>query len=165
MAKRDPYEILGVSKSAALDEIKKAYRKKALEFHPDRNPGNKEAEEKFKEATDAYAILSDPENKQKFDQFGYAAFERGPGGAGGFEGFSGGDFSGFEDIFGDLFGAFFGGAAGGRQSRGGSSRGRAGRDLRARPVRGVVRRREQSQKRVLNVTALDRFEFSRVFSP
>jgi molecular chaperone DnaJ len=124
MSKRDPYEILGVAKSASVDEIKKAYRKKALEFHPDRNPGNKEAEDKFKEATEAYSILSDPEAKQKFDQFGYAAFEQ-RGGGGGFEGFSG-DFSGFEDIFGDLFGSFFGGAAGGRQG----SRGRAGRDLR-----------------------------------
>jgi len=125
--KRDCYDVLGVERAASTDEIKKAYRKKALQFHPDRNPGNKEAEEKFKEATEAYSILSDPDNRSKYDQFGYAAFEQGAGGfGGGFQGF-GGDFSGFEDIFGDLFSSFFGGAAGGGGRR---TRGRAGNDLR-----------------------------------
>lgn len=114
---RDLYEVLEISRSASTDEIKKAYRKKALQFHPDRNPGNKEAEDKFKEATEAYQILSETESRRKYDQFGHAAFQQGAG-------FGGGDFSGFEDIFGDLFGAFFGGQMGGR------TRGRAGRDLR-----------------------------------
>ncbi len=118
--KRDYYEVLGVSKTATLEEIKKAYRKKALEFHPDRNPGNKEAEEKFKEATEAYSVLSESDSRRKYDQFGHAAFDQR---SGGFEGF-GGDFSGFEDIFGDLFSSFFGGGSFTR------SRGRGGRDLR-----------------------------------
>ena len=125
MAKRDYYEVLEVSKSASGEEIKKAYRKKAVQFHPDKNPGNTEAEEKFKEATEAYSILSDAENRSKYDRFGHAAFSQGGGGAGGFQG---GDFSGFEDIFGDIFGSFFGGAMGGDPRRG--SRGSAGSDLR-----------------------------------
>lgn len=118
-SRRDAYEILGLERKASADEIKKAYRKKALQYHPDRNPGDKPAEEKFKEATDAYSILSDPEARTKYDQFGYAAFDQQ---AGGFHG----DFSGFEDIFGDIFSTFFGsaGGAGGRKSRG-----KAGRDL------------------------------------
>ena len=125
MAKRDYYEVLGVSRDASLDEIKKAYRKKALQYHPDRNNGSKETEEKFKEATEAYSVISDADNRRKYDQFGHAAFEQGAGqGFGGFYGF-GGDFSGFEDIFGDLFSSFFGGSVSGTRSRG-----RAGRDLR-----------------------------------
>ncbi len=124
MTQRDYYEILGVAKTASLDEVKKAYRKKALEFHPDRNPGNKEAEEKFKEATAAYSVLSDSDQRAKYDQFGHAAFQQGGGGGG--DGFPFGDFSEFEDIFGDIFGSLFGGSAGG----GRRSRGRAGRDLR-----------------------------------
>jgi molecular chaperone DnaJ len=123
VSKRDFYEVLEVSKSASLDDIKKAYRKKAVQFHPDKNPGNKEAEEKFKEATEAYSVLSDAENRARYDRFGHAAFTQG-GGAGGFQS---GDFSGFEDIFGDIFGSFFGGAMGGDPRR---SRGRAGNDLR-----------------------------------
>ena len=92
MAKRDYYEVLGVEKSASADEIKKAYRKMAIKYHPDKNPGDKEAEEKFKEAAEAYDVLSNPEKKQRYDQFGHA----GMGGAasGGF----GGGFS-MEDIF------------------------------------------------------------------
>ena len=120
MSKRDCYEVLGVNRSASLDDIKKSYRKLAKQYHPDRNPDNKEAEEKFKEATDAYSILSDPENRAKYDQFGHAVFQQGRGG---FEGF--GAFSGFEDIFGDIFSSFFGGATSSRKSRS-----PAGRDLR-----------------------------------
>ena len=104
--KRDYYEVLGVDKNADEATIKKAYRTLAKKYHPDMNPGDKEAEKKFKEASEAYAILSDPEKKQQYDQFGHAAFEGGAGGgAGGFD-FSGMDMS---DIFGDIFGDFFGG--------------------------------------------------------
>ena len=126
--KRDFYEILGVSKSASADEIKKAYRKVAMQFHPDRNPGDKEAEEKFKEAAEAYEILSDTDKKSKYDRFGHAAF--GPGTNGG-SGFSSGMntediFSQFGDIFGDdVFGSFFGG--GSRRGGGGASRARGQR--------------------------------------
>jgi len=107
--KRDYYEVLGVSKSASEEEIKKAYRKVAKKYHPDMNPGDKNAEEKFKEAAEAYEVLSDPEKKARYDQFGHAAFEQG-GGAGGFGGF---DFGGGDmgDIFGDIFGDFFGGGS------------------------------------------------------
>jgi len=115
--KRDYYEILGVAKNASEEEIKKAYRKKAIQFHPDKNPGNKEAEEHFKEAAEAYEVLSHSEKRQRYDQFGHA----GVGGASGGGGF-GGDFS-MEDIFsqfGDIFGGHFGGGFGGF---GGSSRG------------------------------------------
>ena len=87
--KKDFYEILGITKSADASEIKKAYRKKAIEFHPDKNPGNKEAEENFKKAAEAYEILSDPQKKAKYDQFGHQAFDGGAGG-GGFHGGGGG---------------------------------------------------------------------------
>ncbi len=102
--KRDYYEVLGVSKGASDDEIKKAFRSMAKKYHPDMHPGDKEAEEKFKEAQEAYAVLSDAEKRRQYDQFGHAAFD-GAGGAGGF------DFSGMDmgDIFGDIFGDFFGG--------------------------------------------------------
>ncbi len=103
--KRDYYEVLGVDKSADEAAIKKAYRVLAKKYHPDANPGDTEAEKKFKEASEAYAVLSDPEKKRQYDQFGHAAFENGGGGAGGFD-FSGADFG---DIFGDIFGDFFGG--------------------------------------------------------
>ena len=106
-AKRDYYEVLGVSKSATDDELKKAYRKLAKKYHPDTNPGDKEAEAKFKEASEAYAVLSDADKRRQYDQFGHAAFEQGGGGPGGFGGF---DFTGdMGDIFGDIFGDFFGG--------------------------------------------------------
>lgn len=103
--KRDYYEVLGVDKSADEAAIKKAYRVLAKKYHPDANPGDAEAEKKFKEASEAYAVLSDPEKRRQYDQFGHAAFEGGAGGAGGFD-FSGTDFG---DIFGDIFGDFFGG--------------------------------------------------------
>ena len=115
MAKRDYYEVLGVDKNASEDDIKKAYRKIAIKYHPDRNPGNKEAEEKFKEAAEAYDVLHDPQKRQQYDQFGFD----GPAGMGGFGGFSGGGFS-MDDIFsmfGDIFGGHgsgFGGFSGGR---------------------------------------------------
>ncbi len=112
--KRDYYEVLGVTKGATDAEIKKAYRVVAKKYHPDTNPGNVEAEEKFKEAAEAYAVLSDPEKKAKYDQYGHAAFEQG-GGPGGFGGF---DFSDMGDIFGDIFGDMFGGGSRQRQSNG-----------------------------------------------
>ncbi len=111
--KRDYYEVLGVDKSADDAAIKKAYRVLAKKYHPDMNPGDTEAEKKFKEASEAYAILSDPEKRKQYDQFGHAAFDGGAGGFGGFD-FNSADFS---DIFGDIFGDFFGG---GRRSRGNS---------------------------------------------
>ncbi len=114
-AKRDYYEVLGVDKNADEAALKKAYRALAKKYHPDMNPGDKDAEKKFKEASEAYAILSDPDKRRQYDQFGHAAFDGGAGaGAGGFGGF---DFSGadFGDMFGDIFGDLFGGA--GRRGR------------------------------------------------
>ena len=106
MAKRDYYEVLGVGKNATEDEIKKAYRKIAIKYHPDRNPGDKTADEKFKEAAEAYDVLHDPQKRKQYDQFGFD----GPAGmGGGFGGFSGG-FS-MDDIF-DMFGDVFGGRGG-----------------------------------------------------
>ena len=112
--KRDYYEVLGVTKGVSEADLKKAYRKVAKKYHPDTNPGDKEAEEKFKEAAEAYAVLSDPEKRAKYDQYGHAAFEQG-GGPGGFGGF---DFSDMGDIFGDIFGDMFGGGSRQRQSNG-----------------------------------------------
>ncbi len=131
MAKRDYYEVLGVGKNATPEEIKKAYRKKAIQFHPDKNPGNKEAEENFKEAAEAYEVLSNPEKKQRYDQFGHAGMS-GAAGGGGF----GGGFSDIEDIFsafGDIFGGHFGGFGGFGGSRGrGGRRVSRGSDLRVK---------------------------------
>ena len=109
--KRDYYEVLGVDRGADDATLKKAYRKLAKKYHPDVNPGDAEAEKKFKEATEAYSVLSDPEKRKQYDQFGHAAFEGGAGG--GYGGFGGFDFSGQDmgDIFGDLFGDLFGGGA------------------------------------------------------
>ena len=107
MAKRDYYEVLGVSKDATEDEIKKAYRKIAIKYHPDRNPGNKEAEEKFKEAAEAYDVLHDPQKRKQYDQFGF----NGPGGEGGFGGFSSAGGFSMDDIF-SMFGDIFGGRGG-----------------------------------------------------
>lgn len=111
--KRDYYEVLGLSKSASDDEIKKAYRKLAKKYHPDMNPGDKAAEESFKEVNEAYAVLSDPDKKSKYDQFGHSAFDPSMGGSG----FGGAGFGGFD--FGDIFSSMFGGGFGGG---GGSSR-------------------------------------------
>ena len=120
--KRDYYEVLGVDKNADDAALKKAYRALAKKYHPDMNPGDKEAEKKFKEASEAYAILSDPEKRRQYDQFGHAAFDGGAGGAGGFGGF---DFNGadFGDIFGDIFGDLFGGRRGSAGARSGPMKG------------------------------------------
>ena len=128
-AKRDYYEVLGVSKDVDEATLKKAYRKVAKKYHPDMNPGDAEAEKKFKEASEAYAILSDPEKRRQYDQFGHAAFEGGAGGAGGYGGF---DFNGadFSDIFGDIFCDIFGG---------GRSRGRSQGPMKGASIRKTVR--------------------------
>lgn len=116
MANKDYYDILGISKGTSDDEIKKAYRKLAMKYHPDRNPDNKEAEEKFKDINEAYQVLSDPQKKSQYDQFGTTDFNGGFGGAGGFD-FSG--MGGFEDIF----DSFFGGGFSSRKRRNGPERG------------------------------------------
>lgn len=125
--KRDYYEVLGLKKGASDDEIKKAFRKMAMKYHPDKNPGDKEAEEKFKEINEAYSVLSDPDKKSKYDRFGFAGVDPNAGfggGAGGFGGFGGA--GGFEDIF-DMFGGMFGGGFGGQQRRNNGPK--KGRDL------------------------------------
>ena len=130
--KRDYYEVLEVPKTATADEIKKAYRKQAIKYHPDKNPGDKVAEEKFKEAAEAYEVLSDPQKRQRYDQFGHA-------GMGGASGFSGGGmsmddiFSHFGDIFGGgSFGSFFGGGFGGSRRGGPQTRVNKGTNLRVK---------------------------------
>ncbi len=128
MSKRDPYEVLGVDRSASADDIKKAYRKLAIKHHPDKNPGDKAAEEKFKEAASAYEILSDAEKKAKYDRFGHAGPQMGGGG------FQGGGMN-MEDIFsqfGDIFGDAFGGGFGGFGGRGHGGRTVKGSNLRVR---------------------------------
>src|SRR5262249_52153375 len=139
MAKRDYYEVLGVPRGAAVDDIKKAYRKLAMQWHPDRNPGNKEAETKFKEATEAYEVLHDPQQRARYDQFGHS--ETGSGAGGGFGGGGGGFDAGFdladalrafmrdfggEGTFDDLFGGGGSGAGRGRGGGAGGGDGRAG---------------------------------------
>lgn len=133
MAKRDYYEILGVTKAASADEIKKAYRKSAMENHPDRNPGDKAAEERFKEAAEAYDALSSPEKKAQYDRFGHAGMSGAAGGRGGGPGGMRMEdiFQNFGDIFGDdVFGSFFGGGGGGQ--RGGRHQGVRGANLRVK---------------------------------
>jgi molecular chaperone DnaJ len=123
--KRDYYEILGVARGAQVDEIKKSYRKLAVQFHPDKNAGDKQAEERFKELSEAYEVLSDPQKRQMYDQFGHAA---GAGSAGGGAGFGG---ASINDMFGDIFGDIFGAAGGaGGRGRGRRQGGRPGSDLR-----------------------------------
>ncbi len=124
--KRDYYEVLGVGRNATDSELKSAYRKLAKKYHPDTNPGDKEAEQKFKEASEAYAVLSDADKRRQYDQFGHAAFEGGAGGAGGF------DFGSMDmgDIFGDIFGEFFGG---------GRSRSRSNGPMKGQNIRTSVR--------------------------
>ena len=132
MATKDLYETLGVSRSATDEEIKKAYRKLAMKYHPDRNPGDKEAEQSFKDASEAYAILSDKAKRSQYDQFGTVEGGQGPGGFGG-QGFGGFGGQGFGDIFGDIFEDFFGAGGprpGGRPGAGGGGRqARRGSDL------------------------------------
>ena len=135
--KRDYYEVLGVGKNANADEIKKAYRKAANKYHTDKNQGDKEAEEKFKEAAEAYDVLSNPDKRARYDQFGHAGMSGAAGAGGGFGGFSGGGFS-MEDIF-SQFGDIFGGhISGGFSGFSGSGRGQRsqrvnkGTDLRVR---------------------------------
>ena len=133
MTKRDYYEILGITKSSSPDEIKKAYRKVAMQHHPDRNPGDKAAEEKFKEAAEAYEILSDADKRSQYDRFGHAGVSgNGRGGFGGGHGMNMEDiFSQFGDIFGeDIFGSFFGGGGGGGRASGSRGRGIRGSNLR-----------------------------------
>ena len=155
MSKKDYYETLNLSKSASESEIKKAYRKLAIKYHPDKNPGNKEAEQNFKEAAEAYEILSNPQKRQQYDQFGHAAFSGG-------QGFGGGGMS-MDDIFdhfGDIFGSSFGGGFGGRG--GGGRRVRKGSNLRVKLkltlediVNGV-----QKKIKVQKLVAADGVEFS-----
>lgn len=139
MSKRDYYQLLGVSRSAGGDEIKKAYRKLAMQYHPDKNPNNKKAEEKFKEISEAYEVLSDEQKRQNYDQFGHAGAQGNPFGAGGFGGAGAGGFGGgfggrarggadFNDIFGDVFGDIFNQTRGGPRGDGpGFGRGSAGK--------------------------------------
>jgi molecular chaperone DnaJ len=130
MSKRDYYEVLGVTKNSTAEEIKKAYRKKAIQFHPDKNPGDNEAEEKFKEAAEAYEVLSNPEKKQRYDQYGHA-------GLGGSSGFSGQSMN-MDDIF-SMFGDVFGGHFGGFGGFGGGNRGRGQRVSRGQNLRVKVK--------------------------
>ena len=131
MAKRDYYEVLGVEKTASVEEIKKAYRKKAIQYHPDKNPGDKQAEENFKEAAEAYDVLSDPQKRQRYDQFGHAGVDPNYGGGGFTGGFNGGGFGDMGDIFEDIFGGIFGGGSARRSGRSSVNAPRRGGDITA----------------------------------
>src|ERR671914_2763962 len=124
MAKQDYYELLGLQKGASAEALKRAYRRLAMQHHPDRNPGDKASEQKFKEISEAYDVLKDEQKRAAYDRFGHAAFENGGGGAGPFGGAGAGGFGGFADIFDEMFGEFMGGRAGGRGAPG------RGQDLR-----------------------------------
>jgi len=128
--KKDYYELLGVNKNASEDEIKKSYRRLAMKLHPDRNPGDKASEEKFKEAKEAYEVLSDSKKRTAYDQFGHAGVNAGMGGAGGHgAGFGGMDFNDLGDVFSNIFGEAFGGARGGRGGHSGGAQAQRGSDL------------------------------------
>jgi molecular chaperone DnaJ len=153
MSKRDFYEVLGVKRDASADELKKAYRKLAMKYHPDRNPDNEEAEQKFKEASAAYDILKDEQKRAAYDRFGHDAFEGGMGGQGGHPGAgfggAGGDFS---DIFSDLFGDFVGGGGGGARQREAKSR---GADLRYNLEISLEEAFKGKQKKIHFTTAIE----------
>ena len=164
MSKRDYYEILGVARDAADTDIKKAYRRVAMKFHPDRNPGDKDSEDRFKEANMAYEVLSDPQKRSAYDQFGHAAVDGSQGGGQGGFGAGGANFS---DIFGDVFGDIFGGARGGRVARGRApqrlgvrrpapDRRRAGADPVRRPAAGLAQAAAastRSNQRLMSATS------------
>lgn len=131
MSKADYYELLGVQRDASADELKKAYRKMAMKYHPDKNAGDKESEHKFKEVSEAYDVLRDEQKRAAYDRYGHAAFEQGGMGGGGGGGFGGFDFAGgFGDIFEEMFGEILGGGAGRRGAGGGQAAGQRGADLR-----------------------------------
>lgn len=127
-AKKDYYDLLGIPKSVSQEDLKKAYRKLAMKYHPDRNQGNKDAETKFKEISEAYEVLSDDQKRAAYDQYGHGAFDGGMGGGGG--GSHGGGFRDFTDIFEEVFGQGFGGSSGFRGGRGSAQHGQPGSDLR-----------------------------------
>ena len=141
--KRDYYEVLGVERNATDQDIKRAYRRLAKKYHPDVNPGDKEAEAKFKEASEAYAVLSDEEKRAKYDQFGHSAFEGAGGGDGGFGGFGG--FGDMGDIFGDIFGDLFGG---GERKRGPRMDLQEAQDVQSRSWTLPLRKRPLAAKRM-----------------
>jgi len=173
--KRDYYEVLGVGKNANADEIKKAYRKAAIKYHPDKNPGDKEAEEKFKEAAEAYDVLSNPDKRARYDQFGHAGMSGAAGAGGGFGGFSGGGFS-MEDIFsqfGDIFGGHFSGGFSGFSGSGRGQRSQRvnkGSDLRVRvklTLAEIQRNHQEAQnfeaRRLRQMRRIGRQGFQRLF--
>src|SRR4051812_876724 len=142
MAKRDFYEVLGVAKTADADELKRAYRKLAMSHHPDRNPGDKSAEQKFKELNEAYDVLKDDQKRAAYDRYGHAAFENGGRGPGDF-GFGGGFSGGFADIFEEMFGAM----GAGRRTQAGPGRGRGLRFKPRSSLREAVKGQQKTNRR------------------